>query len=197
MNKHFKIENIVLTGTVDGDIELGEQLMLDHDITTNGGIVVSKVDNNVVVKYETLKKNIHKEDITPKIGYITSTDIKESFEKEVTLKEYHSVYPRSIKDDEYNLMDGYVRNLVVKSSGDENLHESLDRNELRVIDVTEDYKVIIHEYYFVNEYEDGSKTIDWGTERYALKYGIIYPYNSQEEGDTVDVDITGLSDILS
>ena len=214
MNKYFKINNIQLSGTIiGGNIDIMEQMILDHDISVPSGVVIKKQGNEITIKYETLKKNIHNDDITPTIEFNSTKDF--SKEQAIDLNDYNRLKTRDINDEEYNAINEYNKRLEFKADryfnpleeGDieeietqkftEHEYENIDRNELSVTDITEDFKIITHSSTLMNLWSNGTKTIDWGTERYALKYGIIYPYNSNQNSDDVDVDLSGLSDILN
>ena len=214
MNKYFKINNIQLSGTIiGGNIDIMEQMILDHDISVPSGVVIKKQGNEITIKYETLKKNIHNDDITPTIEFNSTKDF--SKEQAIDLNDYNRLKTRDINDEEYNAINEYNKCLEFKADryfnpleeGDieeietqkftEHEYENIDRNELSVTDITEDFKIITHSSTLMNLWSNGTKTIDWGTERYALKYGIIYPYNSNQNSDDVDVDLSGLSDILN
>ena len=214
MNKYFKINNIQLSGTIiGGNIDIMEQMILDHDISVPSGVVIKKQGNEITIKYETLKKNIHNDDITPTIEFNSTKDF--SKEHAIDLNDYNRLKTRDINDEEYNAINEYNKRLEFKADryfnpleeGDieeietqkftEHEYENIDRNELSVTDITEDFKIITHSSTLMNLWSNGTKTIDWGTERYALKYGIIYPYNSNQNSDDVDVDLSGLSDILN
>jgi hypothetical protein len=214
MSKYFKINNIQLSGTIiGGEIHIMEQMILDHEISVPSGVVIKKQGDEITIMYETLKKNIHNDDITPTIEFNSTKDF--SKEQAIDLNDYIRLKTRDINDEEYTAINEYNKRLELKADryfnpledGDieeietqkftEHEYEDIARHELSVVDVTEDYKVLIHNFTFVNLWSDGTKTIDWGTERYALKYGIIYPYNSNQDSDDVDVDLSGLSDILN
>jgi hypothetical protein len=213
MDSYFKIDKIILTGQINGEnVEINDNMFLEHSISVTSGKVTQKDGENITIVYDTLKRNMYNNDITPTIAY----NLPKNFEIDngPTLEEYHRLDPRPPKDNEYNALNDYNKKLELNADrhfnpleeGDIEIIENqkfleveykdINRDELSVVDVSDDFKMILHNYMHLNIWTDGTKTIDWGLDRYALKYGIIYPYNEHEDMDDVDVDISGLSDIL-
>ena len=205
---YFKIDKIVLMGEIKGgNVNMGDQMMLDHDINVSGGNVITKDGNDVTIVYETLKKNMFDEDITPTIEYFVPNHEKD--EEEGTFMESFETLqpPRKAKDDEYDTLNNYNKKLEFRADkhfypleeGDieeiENQklmegYEDINRDEVSVIDVTEDFKIILHNYSTVSVWSNGSRTVNWGVDRYSLKYGVLYPYDVNQESDDVEVDIS-------
>ena len=89
---------------------------------------------------------------------------------------------RPINDAEYNAInEEYKKDHY--TLGDQYEYKDIDRNDLIVYDVNDDFKLINVNFCGILV-RDGKEYVLFGTDKFAFKYGILYPY---EEGDNIDV----------
>lgn len=180
----LKISRIVVVGEVKGDstFDEGDFLSLEHGISFHSGFVSKKEGNEIIVIKELCSQELSEalgRDITPVIEcYFHNEESKEEDNDEPYQFEYLSSQ-RKPTDNEYQLL----KDSDYCKGGD------MKREELSVIDVTDDFKILIVNYAVLNVFGN-KKTVEFNTEKYALKYGVIYKYHHDQDVDDVDVDIS-------
>lgn len=191
--KRFKLEKVILIGSTEDEITPGEQLYFDKDIDICSGVVSSVVGNNVVIEYEPIKENFKGDDITPIIDCSTYDDLKyygyEMDSDELT--------PRDATEYETNCLNDYfkreMRNSIIGTDED---FEPINSNSLKVFEINEDYKILIHLTCSVMTYSKGSSSVLFDSTKYALRYGVVYSYDDGDHLDDVDIDISGITNLL-
>jgi hypothetical protein len=183
----IKVDKITTYGKVSGEFQEGEYVMFDIPLTIPGGWVKSVDDDNVLVEYETLKKDIYGGDITPKVNFVTS---KEREDKLITNLSHRQIDYRAPNDEEYNALNEYLKKDWDKLSDD--YYENIDRNRLTIYDINDDFKIINQNECLIYQWDNGTESVSFDTYRYAYKHGIIYPYDTNEDEDECKENINGL-----
>lgn len=90
--------------------------------------------------------------------------------------------PRLANDAEYNAINEEYKK-DHHTLGDQFEYENIDRNDLIVYDVNDDFKIINVNYCGVFT-QRGKEHVVFSMDRFAYKYGILYIY---EEDDNIDI----------
>jgi hypothetical protein len=182
--KQVKVDKMILKGNINGDFQEGEQVMFDVPLTIPSGRIYSDEDG-VIIVYDTLKKNIHREDITPRVNFLTNDEIKEDPSYMV---DWFEKKHREPNDEEYNVLNEFLR----EEYNDDDKYTNLDRDCLTVYDIHKDFKILNHSSCTIYRWSNGKESVSWDTYRYAYRHGLLYPYDSNEDSDDCEIDISGL-----
>jgi hypothetical protein len=192
--KRFKLERVILIGSVEDDLTSGEQLIFEKDIDISSAIVKSVIDGKVVMEYETQKENFKGDDITPVIECSTIDDLEDCG----YVMDSKELVPRSATEDEINSLNEYFKREVRDSAFPMDTDfVPVGPNSLKVFEINEDYKILIHLTCSVMSYSDGNPSVLFDSMKYALRYGTIYSYDDEDHLDDVDIDISDITNLLN
>jgi len=185
--KQVKVDKMMLYGKIDGKFQEGEYIQFDTPLTISGGRINSNDDGNVLITFDTLKENIYGHDITPKVNFNTNDELMDEPSEMISHKDIDDRVPN---DEEYNVLNEYLKKDYTKLELSD--YEDIKRHRVTVYDINEDFKILNHSECTIYQWDDGKETVNWETYRYAYKHGLIYPYESNENYDHCQEDISGL-----
>ena len=186
--KQVKVDKMMLYGKINGEFEEGEYVMFDIPLTISGGVITNNDDGNVLITYDTLKKNIYGHDITPKVNFNTNDELGDNLS---TMASHSQIGNRPPTDEEYNAINDYLKKDWVRLDMSTE-YKDISRDDLFVYDINKDFKIINQNECLISKWDDGKETVSWDTYRYSYKHGLIYPYDTNENEDYCEEDISGL-----
>jgi hypothetical protein len=180
--KQVKVDKLILQGEMNGNFVEGEYVAFDIPLTIEGGIIHKAEDDVILIVSETLKKNMYGKDITPKVNLLDNDIFMDNAYNRVSYKE---LTHRPSNKDEYNALNEFLRKEFAMDG-----YQDIDKNNLTVYDINEDYKIINHNECIVSKLKNGKEVVSWDIYRYAYKYGFIFPYDITETNDNCVEDIS-------
>ena len=97
---------------------------------------------------------------------------------------------RPVNDTEYNAInEEYKKDHHTLGNAYE--YKDVDRNDIIVYDVNDDFKIINYNYCGIL-LQDGKEHVMFGTDRFAFKYGLLYLYEQDDNIDDCVEDIDEL-----
>lgn len=201
--KRIKIKQIaLLVDMVDDNENLkqGDSVILDEIIRItdvvylgNSFLPLSKANNHIFVK-DTSGFNFMGEKITKVIGYEKMEDFLENTISSKDLLECVAPKPRPTTKEEKELLYKFITK--DKEITEEKMLDLFEFSNLISYDLTDTHILVFENRCEIVHFTNGTSTVDSGMSRYAIRHGIVYPYNDDDDFDSLDEDISEIKNLL-